>query len=263
MPALYAHNRFGQKVLEQLKGELKDIVTAHDTQFKIGLQGPDIFFFYKAYSKNDVTRYGSHLHEISAYPFFKRALKIIKERGRNSREYAYLLGFICHFVLDSECHPYVSEMIEKTGIGHVEIEGEFEKKLLRMDQKDPLAYPLSKLVPTDTATALAIAPFFEGKDWVTVKKSLRWMKRIEKLITAPGPIKYNLIEGILKTAGKYPDYKGMMRQHKDNEKCLESNIGLLKRFDKAVSVAVWIIESFDESLQKGKVLDERFDRTFE
>ena len=46
MPALYAHNRFGQKVLEQLKGELKDIVTAHDTQFKIGLQGPDIFFFY-------------------------------------------------------------------------------------------------------------------------------------------------------------------------------------------------------------------------
>lgn len=263
MPALYAHNRFGRRVLKQLEGELKNIVTAHNTQFEIGLQGPDIFFFYKAYSRNEVTRYGSHLHESCAYSFFESALKTVKERGRNSREYAYLLGVICHFVLDSECHPYVSEMMKKTGVGHVEIEGEFEKKLLRIDQKDPLAYPLSKLVPTDTATALAIAPFFEGRDWVTVKKSLKWMKLIQKLITAPNPVKYNFMNGILKAAGKYSDYKGMMHQHKDNEKCLESNIGLLKRFEGAIPVAVRMIESFDESLQKGKTLDERFDRTFE
>ena len=49
MPALYAHDRFGRKVLEQLDGELFDIISKYYTQFQIGLQGPDIFFFYKAY----------------------------------------------------------------------------------------------------------------------------------------------------------------------------------------------------------------------
>ena len=26
------------------------------------------------------------------------------------------MGFICHYILDSECHPYVTQMIEKTGV---------------------------------------------------------------------------------------------------------------------------------------------------
>lgn len=160
MPALYAHDRFGAKVSERLEGELREIVTKYYTQFSIGLQGPDIFFFYKPYTNNKIVKYGNHLHHISAMPFFHHAISVVKKKGRNSREYAYLMGFICHFILDSECHPYVEEMIGKTGVQHLEIEEEFEKLLLRMDDHDAFAYPLADLVPTDVLTAVAIYPFY-------------------------------------------------------------------------------------------------------
>ena len=144
MPALYAHDRFGAKVSGRLEGELGEIVNRYYTQFSIGLQGPDIFFFYKPYKDNVIVRYGNHLHEISALSFFRHALSVVQRYGRDSGEYAYLMGFICHFILDSECHPYVDEMIEKTGVQHMEIEEEFEKLLLRLDYKDPFAYPLAE-----------------------------------------------------------------------------------------------------------------------
>ena len=53
---------------------------------------------------------------------------------------AYIYGFICHFALDSECHPYVEKMIQKSGIGHSEIEMEFDRYLLIEDKFDPLTY---------------------------------------------------------------------------------------------------------------------------
>ena len=129
MPAIYAHDRFGEKVAKKLDGELKRFVFEYYPQFEIGLQGSDIFFFYRPYMKNKIVKYGHHLHGISAKPFFEHAMKVINKRGRDSAQYAYLLGFICHYILDSECHPYISQMIEKTGVQHLEIEEEFEKSL--------------------------------------------------------------------------------------------------------------------------------------
>ena len=85
------------------------------------------------------------MHAVSAYPFFLRALEIVRRKGRETKEYAYLLGFLCHYILDSESHSYVDEMIRKTGVEHVEIEEEFEKKLLRIDNKDPLLIRLQNL----------------------------------------------------------------------------------------------------------------------
>lgn len=264
MPALYAHDRFGTKVSERLNGELREIVTKYYPQFSIGLQGSDIFFFYKPYSNNKIVKYGNHLHQISALPFFGHALSVVKKSGRNSREYAYLMGFICHFILDSECHPYVAEMIEKSGVQHLEIEEEFEKLLLRMDQHDPFAYPLAELVPTDALTAEAIRPFYsKSMTCEIVRTSLKDLKLVKKLFTAPGMFKYNLINLIMKISGKDAYYKGLMHQRYDNPVCLESNDGLLERFNGAIDIAAGMIASFDDSLQTGKPLNQRFDRTFE
>lgn len=263
MPAFYAHDRFGRKVTKRMNGELKDIIQKYYPQFEIGLQGPDIFFFYRLYSKNEVTKYGSGMHAVSALPFFQRSLAVIQKKGRDSREYAYLMGFICHYILDSECHSYVDEMIGKLCVEHVEIEEEFEKKLLRIDGKDPLGYPIAKLIPTDEQTVRAIAPFHRQIQPKLILHSLIYMKQLKRLFTAPGIIKQGAINGILKVTGLYATMKGVMNQRVDNPKCAESNLGLLRRTEAAVDVAVRMIESFDESVQTGKELDERFDRTFE
>ena len=157
MPAVYAHECFGRAVAAQLDGEVAEVIRKYDASFQIGLQGPDIFFFFGAHTDNPVVRFGEHLHNVSAAPFFANAPGVIRQKGRMSREYAYLCGFVCHFILDSECHPYVEEMIKETGVQHLEIEEEFEKLLLKEDGKDPIGFPVATLVPTDPATARAIS----------------------------------------------------------------------------------------------------------
>lgn len=262
MPAFYAHDRFGKEVSARLNGELKEIVKRYYRQFRIGLQGPDLFFFYRPYLPNKVSEYGNHLHAISAYPFFEHAVKVVRKRGRKTREYAYLLGFLCHYILDSECHPYVETYIGKSGVQHLEIEEEFEKMLLRLDGRDPFSYPMAKLVPVDIATAEAIRPFYENMTSKIILRSLKDLRTVKKLFTTRGPGKQALINTAMKMTGKYPYLKGLMNQRIDNPKCRESNQELKRRFDGAVSLAVKMAESLDESVQTGKGLERRLDRTF-
>lgn len=263
MPAFYAHYRFGKHVADRTQGQLREIIDAHRAQFEIGLQGPDIFFFYRPHTGGGKTaRYGHHLHEISAKPFFEHSLTVLEKYGRDSGQYAYLLGFICHFALDGACHPYIGDMIKATGVHHLEIEEEFEKFLLREDGRDPVGFPLAELVPTDRESAEAAAPFYSGMTVSTVKTSLQDLKRVKSLLTAPGVLKQGAINTAMKLTGKYASLKGLMNQRKDNPKCREINQGLAYRFDAAVEEAKELMRSFDHSLVSGELPDERFDRNF-
>ena len=264
MPSFYAHDRFGAIAARQLKKDLREIIAGHGRQYAIGLQGPDLFFYYRPWGENPVNSYGVHLHKVSAYPFFNRALGVVRAHGRDSAAYAYLLGFIGHFILDSECHPYVDEMIEKTGVGHLEIESEFEKLLLRRDGRDPLAYPVYELIPTDQETAEAAALFFNRA--ITpeiIRRSLKEFKMVKRLFVRPSAAGQAAIHTIMKALGKYDTMKGLMNQRTDNPACRESNEGLLQRFDRAVGLAAQMMEDFDSVLCSGGRLDSRFDRTFE
>lgn len=263
MPAIYAHDRFGIEVAERLDPELRNIIRNYPAPYAIGLQGPDLLFFYRPWSKNRVNQYGVHLHKVSALPFFERARKIIGRRGRESGEYAYLMGFICHYILDSECHPYVVQMIERIDVQHLEIEEEFEKLLLRMDGKDAVAFSTAALVPTDEQTASAIVPFYENINRDVVLQSLKDLKTVKKLFCAPGAFKQGFINTMMKLLRHYDDMKGLMNQRRDNPACQETNRELMHLFDQAIGVAVEMIHSFDESLRTGSELNMRFDRTFE
>jgi len=276
MPALYAHECFGRAVEAQLNGELAEIVRRYDAPFQAGFQGPDIFFFFGAHTNNAVVRFGEHLHSVSAAPFFANAVGVIRQSGRMSKEYAYLCGFVCHFILDSECHPYVEEMIKETGVQHLEIEEEFEKLLLKENGKDPIGFPIDTLVPTDLLTAQAIQPFYPVKSQrfrsggrkeyiplAVIRQSLLSMKGIKRLLTAPQPWKQNTINAIMKLSGdNYKYAKGLMNQREDNPACRVTNEGLKARFDAAVPLAVEMLDSLDESIRTGKRLSRRFDRTF-
>lgn len=263
MPAVYAHQHFGDQVKARLKGELRHIVKTYSTEFQIGLQGPDLFFFYRPFQKNDVIAYGSALHHKVAAPFFLHAARVVRKRGTSGPEYAYLLGFCCHYILDSEAHPYVDGQIEKTGVHHFEIEEEFDKLLLRMDGHNPYSYPIAELIPTDRKTARAIAPFYRGVNKRLVRKSLQWMRFVKRVLTAPGDRKYALIDGLMRLSGKYDEAKGLMYQRTDNPACAESNAGLLLRLEQSVPLAVEMIEQLDRTVRTGAKLHSRFYRDFE
>lgn len=264
MPAFYAHYRFGISVFRNLNKELKTIIRKYKEPFQMGLQGPDVFFFYKAYKKNAVSDYGYDIHYRSALPFFEHAIEVIKEKGRESKEYAYLLGFICHFILDSESHHYVEQMVKEIGVAHLEIEEEYEKRLLKMDGKNPFRYPYAKKVYTDRITAQAMEPFYgEIADEETIQKSLKWMKFVKKLFTAPCPVKQGMINQGMRFVGKYEEMKGLMNQRKENPRCKQTNRELLDIYLHAVPVAIYMIYDFDESVKNEKELNQRFDRNLE
>lgn len=48
---------------------------------------------------------------------------------------AYLYGYLCHFMLDSECHPYIDLYMEEKDLGHLEIETDFDRYLMEKDGK--------------------------------------------------------------------------------------------------------------------------------
>ncbi len=258
MPAFYAHHRFGEEVAQTLDGKLAEIIREHRVQFDIGLQGPDIFFFYRPHTGGGrVAKYGHHLHDISAFPFFEHAMEVVERKGVLGKE-----GFICHYILDSHCHGYINDMVKKTGVQHLEIEEEFEKWLLRLDGENPVAYPLARLIPCDDETAQAICPFYEDMTAAIVKQTLLDLRRVKKLLTAPGIVKQGLINTAFRFSRHYGELKGLMHQRKDNPKCRETSETLGRLFEEAVPVAAEMMKCFDESLRTGQQLPERFDRNF-
>ncbi len=263
MPAFYAHYRFGREVAELLDGEILEIVKKHREQFDIGLQGPDVFFFYKPLTGGGKpASYGHQLHRAPAYHFFERGRDVIEKKGVLGKEYAYLMGVICHFILDSQCHGYIDSQVKETGVAHLEIEEEFEKELLRRDDKNPVSFPLSPLVPCDKETIETISAFYPNLSEKNVRDSLLGLRRVKRFFNAPGAVKQGLINTALRATGHYAQLKGLMNQRKDNPRCGKTNEELFRLYEEAVPLSAEMIACFDESLRTGSNLPERFYRNF-
>ena len=107
MPTTYAHYKFGKEVIGALPRPLQSAIENNRGLFDIGVHGPDILFYYQPVKKNPVSGQGYALHEKLADKFFLHAAEMIKTAENPAAARAYIYGVICHFALDSECHPYI------------------------------------------------------------------------------------------------------------------------------------------------------------
>ena len=110
MPTTYAHDLFGQKYTGNCRSSER-IIRKNGELYRIGLHGPDIFFYYFIF-KNHVSSVGYRMHKEKARAFFAQGMAQVRETGDEAL-LAYLLGFGCHYLLDSSCHPFVNEMNDK------------------------------------------------------------------------------------------------------------------------------------------------------
>lgn len=260
MPSQYAHNKFGKLVIPNLHPFMKSVIKKYPRAFRIGLQGPD-FLFFNLTHKN-VYHLGQDLHHMDAYGFMEHAIHVIREFGLNSPQYSYIMGFICHFVLDSSCHPYINKFMKSTGCGHVEIEGDLENLIMSSENLAPEFYPLYKLVPTDFDTAFAMSPFYKGISILTIQDSLIWMKRLKKLFVAPSDSKRKLINFGFHASFHYDKLNGHMVLPHANEKCRKETIMLYDILKLSVDDAVKLINNFTLSLNKISMLSNEFHRDF-
>lgn len=257
MPAFFAHYQFGEQVLTQLDGELKELIEKHKKEFLIGLQGPDVFFYYRPWKENDVVEYGKHLHVTPARWMFQRGMY----NGRYSSAYAYMLGVVCHFALDSMCHPYIDEYEKITGVSHMEIESEFEKMLLRRSEKDPFTYRMDLLIPTDESTAETIYEFYNVYGADKMHFALRWMQNFKQLFTEPSAIRQGIMNTLLTITG-FGKFKGQILQLIDNAACIKSNAALYQISLDAIPYAIALLKELDECKQSGDPLGDNWDKTF-
>lgn len=262
MPTTYAHYKFGEEVIGALGRPLQSAIENNRELFDFGVHGPDLLFYYKALTRNPVNGQGYALHERPAAPFFRHAAEVIGRSPDPAAARAYVYGFICHFALDSECHPYVEKMIHESGIGHSEIEMEFDRMLMKEDYINPVrCLPTGHLHPSKK-NAEVIAPFFENMTPELIEKSMRGMLFCLKALHAPGMMKRRLLFAGMKIAGQYEDKHGMVMSLEPNPACREYCRVLKRQYAGAVPLAAGLIIQYQKTLFEGKELPERFEKTF-
>lgn len=260
MPALYAHNKFGKLVIPYLPDQVKNTIKKYPDSFRIGLQGPDFLFFY--IFKNKITKLGISLHHRDTYSFMKQAQTIIRKYGIDSTQYSYITGFICHFVLDNACHPYVNKFMKETNCGHVEIEGDLDHFILTKDGHTPESYPMDKLVPNSKNIAVSMAPFFPQLNTNEIYHSLCMMQYMKRFFVAPYKIKREFMIFAMKATFHYKQLKGHIIMPDANPKCRAQSHILYDKLINAVDEATDLINNFTISTFNGNILSGKFHRDF-
>ncbi len=112
MPGFTTHYILGTKAYNDLpNNQLKYVIAKYRWLYQLGLQGPDMFFYNIPILRHrDYRNVGSYMHEHHISDFFEcyiRNLNEIKSRQQREEGLAYLCGYLCHYIGDSICHPYV------------------------------------------------------------------------------------------------------------------------------------------------------------
>lgn len=117
MPGFTTHYIIGMKAYNDLPScQLKYIIAKYRWLYQLGLQGPDIFFYNIPILRHrDYRNVGSYMHEHHISEFFVCYLKHlsnIHSKQQQEEGLAYFCGFLCHYIGDAICHPYVYGRIE-------------------------------------------------------------------------------------------------------------------------------------------------------
>lgn len=233
MPTTYAHWRFGDKCIRMLPDDLQNIILNNRAIFDYGVHGPDIFFYYNCLKHNEVNRYGSAMHDIP----YKDTLAQIKENFKKTENkdmaLSYLLGFTCHFTLDSYCHGFIEKVDETMPYSHGKIESQFDRYLLIKDSFNPVTKSVTDMFHPDKKMAKVISGLFNKFDEDIIYKTLKDQKLYLNLLKDNSDIKRFFLTTAMDIA-KVPSFKDLLITKENVEELKPINIRLNKYFDMAL-----------------------------
>ena len=233
MPTTYAHWRFGDKCIRMLPDDLQNIILHNRAIFEYCVHGPDIFFYYNCLKHNEVNRYGSAMHDIP----YKDTLAQIKENFKKTENkdmaLSYLLGFTCHFTLDSYCHGFIEKVDETMPYSHGKIESQFDRYLLIKDGFNPVTKSVTDMFHPDKKMAKVISGLFNKFDEDIIYKTLKDQKLYLNLLKDNSDIKRFFLTTAMDIA-KVPSFKDLLITKENVEELKPINIRLNKYFDMAL-----------------------------
>lgn len=262
MPAVYAHYRFGAEVLAVCQNDVaRTAIESYPDLYRIGLQGPDILFYYDPLRKNPYHTAGDALHDAPAAPFFAGAGLRVNGRTDGQALLSYLLGFVCHFALDSECHSFIEYEINRSGHGHIAIETALDGWLMESDGIDWRSRNPAGYIAVNEVTARTIARVMPaGRE--QIRTCLANMKLFNRLLMPGGGIKNALTEQVLRLSGKWDPLGGLLINALDRPAFEAGCIRLEQLAEGAVPVALDLIDNYCDHIFRGGELSERFNRTY-
>lgn len=261
MPATYAHKKFGDDVRAAFIQTFPALGT-HPESFAAGLHGPDPLFYFKPLKKTPVRALGNALHLRSAAAFFTAARPLFAARGKRDADIAYLMGFACHFCLDSVCHGEVAAQMQKSGLTHEGIEAAFEKMLLAEDGFVPHRARLTGHIRPVPEAYEALAVYCGVSDG-EAKKALSSMRFYCGLLRAPNRLKRGAVLAGLRLAGKYASVAPMLIPLKTTDAAQNACAALRPLYDAALHKANTLLPALWAFLSEGAPLHEAFYSNFE
>ncbi len=173
MPAFSTHYIFAKEMMPFLK-KTADFKLSEDSVY-FGTQGPDIFFFHRVFPwmvGKSLRKIGSALHRAKPALIIDEMRNYAQNSQNQSVANSYIYGFILHYALDRECHPFVyslqNKIVEKIPgtnphTAHNTIEFAMDSLLLnqRMGIKNPLSFHMGRTISSNTEVISEIGRLYE------------------------------------------------------------------------------------------------------
>ena len=259
MPAIFTHVQFGKDVIASLPPSFSALAKQHPQCFYLGTQGPDLLFYHKPLkTKNNPTRKrGWALHEVAPKDFFLHGAQLLaQDRGNydsngkfapQSKEAAYLLGFLCHFCLDFSLHPYI-DANSVNGLSHGKLESELDKHTFKKQGKPARGFNTAKLFfPLgESEKASAVVLSVSEKD---TKKALKTMRFINGLFSNQCGLVHGFCHAVLTLVGMNNSFGDMFIHKKDDERCTPLWETLDDLYNTAIATANGVITEFFNSIE--------------
>lgn len=254
MPANYAHYRFGKQVLPQLPADVRQCIQRFRRMYDMGLNGPDIFFYFNPYFSTNTGELGKRFHRQSGLEFFPAACTA----ANSEAAMAYLYGLLGHYCLDSQCHPYVRKIVDIGESTHVRLESEFERFLLLLDKDpSPQTYHPGKRMKMTRGECMTISGFYPPATGGAVSFSIKSMAFSLRFLSSP---KRQRNEKILTRF--MPSLLDHMIPEEDAEN-LDPYVREMKAlYDQALDRYPVLLAQLTAHLRSGEPLGEEFEANF-
>lgn len=236
MPALITHYLCGDGMLRELgDAAAKKYIGNNRNVFNLGTQGPDIFFYHGAWpwaKSLGIPALGDRMHDERTGRFILEALRYAKGAGEAEKPVlaSYLCGYICHYALDCQTHPYIfyrtgftrneEPDTKKFSSYHRQFETALDVLMLeRMQGKKPTEFMAARHIRISDSDAGIIGRMYSNVlDRVYVEKisveavaqSIRDISSITAALHDRTGIKKSLLSGVEKLLGMQPMFSSMV-----------------------------------------------------
>lgn len=257
MPSTYAHARFGQQAAKGLPGPVRLTVQRFQRLYDVGCYGPDFFFYYQPLFPTKMRALGSRFHKKTGREFFETAARHLRENPSEGGQ-AYLYGVLCHYALDSVCHPLICPASAQGCPSHTELEVEFDRHLLTLDGRVPAhRQNLGRNLRLTWGECVTISGFYPPATAYTVRQGFGVMSLACRALSMKN-------RGLLRAAFRLGGEQAprLVMESGPNPRCAQFIEPLEQLYDQALERYPTLAAQLGDLLTNGTALGPEFQASF-